>query len=63
MNVREKFKFTKKNKYKNMKELIKDIKTLFIKHKWRILCVIAVAYLVIGWADIKQGVIDGWLNK
>ena len=46
-----------------MKELIKDIKTLFIKHKWRILCVIAVAYLVIGWADIKQGVIDGWLNK
>ena len=46
-----------------MKELIKDIKTLFIKHKWTILCVIAVTYLVIGWADIKQGVIDGWLNK
>ena len=46
-----------------MKELLKDIKTLVLKHKWTILCVIVVAYLVIDWADIKQGVIDGWNNK
>ena len=46
-----------------MKELLKDIKTLVLKHKWTILCVIVVAYFVMHWADIKSGFIDGWLNK
>jgi len=30
-----------------MKELLKDIETLVLKHKWTVLCVIVVAYLVI----------------
>jgi hypothetical protein len=46
-----------------MKELVKDIKILLIKHKITILCIIVVAYLLIEWANIKQGIIDGWLNK
>jgi hypothetical protein len=46
-----------------MKELVKDLKTLIVKHKWTILCVIVVSYFVIEWSDIKSGFIDGWLNK
>jgi hypothetical protein len=46
-----------------MKELLKDIETLVIKHKWTILCVIVITYLIIDWKDIKQGLIDGWSNK
>jgi hypothetical protein len=46
-----------------MKELLKDIQTLVIKHKFTILCIIVIAYLVMDWPDIKQGFIDGWLNK
>ncbi len=47
----------------SMKELLKDIKTFLIKHRFTILCIIVIAYLVIDWVDIKQGIIDGWLNK
>jgi hypothetical protein len=46
-----------------MKDLLKDIQTFVVKHKFTILCIIIVAYFVINWADIKQGIIDGWLNK
>jgi hypothetical protein len=46
-----------------MKELLKDIEKLVFKHKWTILCVIVISYLLIDWSDIKSGFIDGWLNK
>ena len=46
-----------------MRELVKDIKTLVLKHKWTILCVGVVVYFIMSWSDIKTGFIDGWLNK
>jgi|LakMenEpi03Aug12_release.lakeMendotaPanAssembly.Ray.scaffolds.fasta_scaffold3199331_2 hypothetical protein len=46
-----------------MKELAKDLETLIVKHKWKILSILVVAYFVIEWSDIKSGFIDGWLNK
>jgi hypothetical protein len=46
-----------------MEELYKDIKTLVLRHKWIIVYVIVFAYFVIDWKDVKQGLIDGWLNK
>ena len=42
-----------------MKELLKDIEKLVVKHKFTILCVIVITYLIIDWKDIKQGLIDG----
>jgi len=46
-----------------MKEFIKDLKTFGKKHWKPILIVVGVVLLLKYYADIKRGIIDGWLNK
>lgn len=46
-----------------MKELVKDIGILINKHKWKIISILVVGYLVVCYPDIKAGIMGGWLNK
>jgi hypothetical protein len=46
-----------------MKNLIIDLKKLIIIHWKTIAIVVLVLYLSYSYADIKQGIIDGWSGK
>jgi hypothetical protein len=46
-----------------MQKLIADLKTL-ISNNWKIiLLIVVVVYLISYYPDIKQGIIDGLMNK
>jgi hypothetical protein len=46
-----------------MQKLIEDSKT-FISSHWKMILLIAtIVYLIFSYTDIKQGIMDGWMNK
>jgi hypothetical protein len=46
-----------------MQKLIADLKTL-LSSNWKVILLIAIiVYLIFSYPDIKQGIIDGWMNK
>jgi hypothetical protein len=46
-----------------MKQLILDFQTL-VKNNWKIISIVVISvYLLYSYPDIKQGIIDGWMNK
>jgi hypothetical protein len=46
-----------------MQDLIADLKTL-ISSNWKmILLITIIVYLIFSYSDIKQGIMDGWMNK
>jgi predicted PurR-regulated permease PerM len=46
-----------------MQTLISDLKSI-IRTLWKtILVIILTFYLLYSFADIKQGIMDGWMNK
>lgn len=46
-----------------MQTLIPDLKSLLRNHWKPVLVTILTVYLLYSFADIKQGVVDGWMNK
>jgi hypothetical protein len=46
-----------------MQKLIADLKTL-LSSNWKVILLIAIiVYLIFSYPDIKQGIMDGWMNK
>jgi hypothetical protein len=46
-----------------MKQLMLDFQILF-KNNWKVISIIVITiYLLYSYPDIKQGIIDGWMNK
>jgi hypothetical protein len=46
-----------------MQKLIADLKTL-ISSNWKVILRIAIiVYLIFSYPEIKQGIIDGWVDK
>jgi hypothetical protein len=43
-----------------MKELIRDIETLVMKHKFTIIALIALIFVISNYNEMKQGFIDGY---
>ena len=46
-----------------MNKLITDLKQLILNHWKPILVIAVVVFMLSAYADIKQGMVDGWLNK
>jgi len=46
-----------------MQTLISDLKSIIRTHWKTILVIILTFYLFYSFADIKQGIMDGWMNK
>jgi hypothetical protein len=45
-----------------MQKLIEDLKTL-ISNNWKVILLITIiVYLIFSYSDIKQGIMDGWMN-
>ncbi len=47
----------------NMKEFIKDVETFGKKHWKPLLAILVVVFLLKYYPDLKNGIMDGWLNK
>jgi hypothetical protein len=46
-----------------MQKLIEDLRTLISKN-WKVILLIAfIVYLIFSYSDIKNGIMDGWMNK
>jgi hypothetical protein len=46
-----------------MKQLLLDFQILF-KNNWKVILIIVISvYLLYSYPDIKQGVLDSWMNK
>jgi hypothetical protein len=45
-----------------MKQLMWDFQNLF-KNNWKIISIVVISvYLLYSYPDIKQGIVDGWMN-
>jgi hypothetical protein len=45
-----------------MKQLMLDFQNLF-KNNWKIISIVVISvYLLYSYPDIKQGIVDGWMN-
>lgn len=46
-----------------MKALVSDAQALITNHWKSLLAIVLTIYLFNAYADIKQGIIDGWLSR
>jgi hypothetical protein len=45
-----------------MKQLMLDFQSL-LKNNWKIISIVVISvYLLYSYPDIKQGIVDGWMN-
>jgi hypothetical protein len=45
-----------------MKQLMLDFQNL-LKNNWKIISIVVISvYLLYSYPDIKQGIVDGWMN-
>jgi hypothetical protein len=46
-----------------MQQLSQDLKTLILNNWKTILAIVVIFYLLYSYSDIKQGIVDAWMNQ